>query len=128
MEVPAGPCRKLCRSHGHCPGDDQCARPVARHKRSHPAGPHKETTSDASGSYTLPAVVSFSTWPSWVRATKPGYFNDLQRPRIARDMRIDSSGQRRFDLRDSRVDDASASLLDGVVWFNFDLTERASTS
>jgi hypothetical protein len=49
------------------------------------------TTSDASGSYTLPAVLdsSTSTWASWVRATIPGYFTDFQRPRVSQDMRLD---------------------------------------
>ena len=49
------------------------------------------TTSDASGSYTLPAVGDSSTsmWASWVRATKPGYFTDFQRPRVSQDMRLD---------------------------------------
>jgi len=49
------------------------------------------TTSDASGSYTLPAVLDSSTsmWASWVRATLPGYFTDFQRPRVSRDMRLD---------------------------------------
>ena len=55
--------------------------------------PHElsETASDASGSYTLPAVTdsSSSMWASWVRAYKPGYFTDFQRPRVSQDMRLD---------------------------------------
>jgi hypothetical protein len=55
--------------------------------------PHElsATSSDASGSYTLPAVIdsSSSTWASWVRAYKPGYFTDFQRPRVAHDMQLD---------------------------------------
>jgi len=49
------------------------------------------TSSDASGSYTLPAVTdtSSSMWASWVRAYKPGYFTDFQRPRISRETRLD---------------------------------------
>ena len=49
------------------------------------------TTSDASGLYTLPAVLDSSTsmWASWVRATVPGYFTDFQRPRVSQDMRLD---------------------------------------
>ena len=49
------------------------------------------TTSDVSGSYTLPAVLDSSTsmWASWVRATVPGYFTDFQRPRVSQDMRLD---------------------------------------
>lgn len=50
-----------------------------------------ETSSDADGSYSLPAVLDASTsrWPSWLRASKPGYFADFQRPWISDDMRID---------------------------------------
>jgi hypothetical protein len=55
--------------------------------------PHElsSTTSDASGSYTLPAVLdsSTSTWASWMRASKPGYFTDFERPRVSQDMRLD---------------------------------------
>jgi hypothetical protein len=49
------------------------------------------TTSDAGGSYTLPAVLDSSTsvWASWVRASKAGYFTDFQRPRVSQDMRLD---------------------------------------
>lgn len=49
------------------------------------------TTSNASGSYTLPAVIDSSTsmWASWMRAYKPGYFTDFQRPRVSQDMRLD---------------------------------------
>ena len=55
--------------------------------------PHElsSTTSDATGSYTLPAVLDSSTsmWASWVRASKPGYFTDFERPRVSQDMRLD---------------------------------------
>jgi hypothetical protein len=55
--------------------------------------PHElsSTASDASGSYTLPAVIdsSTSTWASWVRASKPGYFTDFERPRVSQDMHLD---------------------------------------
>jgi len=49
------------------------------------------TRSDPSGSYVLPAVTdsSTSTWASWVRAYKPGYFTDFERPRVSQDMRLD---------------------------------------
>ena len=49
------------------------------------------TTSDASGSYTLPAVrdASSSVWASWVRAYKPGYFTNFQRPLVSRDTQLD---------------------------------------
>jgi hypothetical protein len=49
------------------------------------------TRSDASGSYVLPTVTdsSTSTWASWVRAYKAGYFTDFQRPRVSQDMRLD---------------------------------------
>lgn len=49
------------------------------------------TTTDASGSYILPGVkdASNSRWASWVRATKPGYFANFQRPWVRQDMRID---------------------------------------
>lgn len=49
------------------------------------------TTTDASGSYTLPAVLDSSTsrWASWVRASKPGYFTDFERPRVSGDMNLD---------------------------------------
>jgi hypothetical protein len=49
------------------------------------------TSTDASGSYTLPAVLdsSNSPWASWVRAFKPGYFTDFERPRVSQDMRVD---------------------------------------
>ena len=50
-----------------------------------------ETSSDTAGSYSLPAVLdaSASRWPSWMRASKPGYFTDFQRPWISQDMRLD---------------------------------------
>lgn len=50
-----------------------------------------ETSSDAAGSYSLPGVLDASTsiWPSWLRASKPGYFTDFQRPWISQDMRLD---------------------------------------
>jgi hypothetical protein len=55
--------------------------------------PHElsSTTTNASGSYTLPAVIDSSTsmWASWMRAYKPGYFTDFQRPRVSQDMRLD---------------------------------------
>jgi hypothetical protein len=55
--------------------------------------PHdlSSTTTDASGSYTLPAVIDSSTsmWASWMRAYKSGYFTDFQRPRVSQDMRLD---------------------------------------
>jgi len=55
--------------------------------------PHElsSTASDASGSYTLPAVLDSSrpAWASWMRASKPGYFTDFQRPRVSQDMRLD---------------------------------------
>lgn len=49
------------------------------------------TTSDPGGSYVLPAVIdsSTSTWATWMRAHKPGYFTDFQRPRVSQDMRLD---------------------------------------
>ncbi|MGH9254822.1 MAG: hypothetical protein ACRD3C_09660 [Vicinamibacterales bacterium] len=49
------------------------------------------TTSDATGSYTLPAVrdASSSPWPSWLRAHKPGYFTNFQRPWVSKDMSLD---------------------------------------
>jgi hypothetical protein len=54
--------------------------------------PHElsSTSTDASGSYTL-AVLDSSTsiWASWVRASKPGYFTDFERPRVSQGMRVD---------------------------------------
>ena len=49
------------------------------------------TRSDPSGSYVLPDVTdsSTSTWASWVRAYKAGYFTDFERPRVSQDMRLD---------------------------------------
>ncbi len=55
--------------------------------------PHElsSSTTDASGSYTLPAVNDSSTsmWASWMRAYKSGYFVDFQRPRVSQDARLD---------------------------------------
>jgi hypothetical protein len=49
------------------------------------------TTSDANGSYELQAVKDSSStvWASWVRAYKPGYFTNFQRPRLSTDTQID---------------------------------------
>ena len=54
--------------------------------------PHElsSTASDASGSYALPVRDSSSSvWASWVRAYKPGYFTNFQRPRVSRDAQLD---------------------------------------
>jgi len=49
------------------------------------------TTTEAGGAYVLPGVLDSSTsaWASWMRASKPGYFTEFQRPRVSQDMRLD---------------------------------------
>jgi hypothetical protein len=51
----------------------------------------QKTTTDGAGSYRLPAVndSGATTWASWVRTYKPGYFTNFQRPRVSRDMTLD---------------------------------------
>jgi hypothetical protein len=49
------------------------------------------TTTDGAGSYRLSNVndSGATMWASWVRAYKPGYFTNFQRPRVSRDMTLD---------------------------------------
>jgi hypothetical protein len=51
----------------------------------------QKTTTDGTGSYLLPSVndSGTTTWASWVRAYKSGYFTNFQRPRVSRAMTLD---------------------------------------